>query len=101
MLPPFRVSEFERKRHAPHYPPRIADPSRGARQDRELPRRRREGGPGSGGGEQDRRGGDADESVSEESEAVPGSRRAPPQVFRIRHPAQAKPPAPSPLPVGP
>jgi len=41
-----RVELTKRNPHAPQYPPRCADPSRGARQDRELPLRRRGRGPG-------------------------------------------------------
>src|SRR5713101_1419117 len=83
----------DRKPHAPPYPPRIANPSRRARKDRELPDRDPEGSPGGRGGERHRRRRHADESVSEEGEKTPRCRRDRVQVPRVRQlPGRVAPP---------
>src|SRR5713101_3033472 len=83
----------DRKPHAPPYPPRIANPSRRARKDRELPDRDPEGSPGGRGGERHRRRRHADESVSEEGEKTPRCRRDRVQVSRVRQlPGRVAPP---------
>src|SRR5438445_10815539 len=60
--------DSRKESHAPHHPPRSADPSRGAREDRELPHRHREGGPDGRGDERHRRGRHAAEPASEKGE---------------------------------
>src|SRR6266853_1907903 len=82
--------------YAPPCPPRSADPSRRAREDRELPHRRPEGSPGGGGGERHRRRRHADESVSEEGEKGARCRRARVQVPRVRQLSRRMAPAPRP-----
>src|SRR6266705_976431 len=94
MLPAFRTSEFERKSHATPHPRRSADPSRGARKDRELPDRCREGSPGGRGGERHRRRGHAAESASEKGEKGAGCRRSRVPVSRVRQLSRRMAPAP-------
>src|SRR5882762_8655354 len=82
--------------YAPRHTPRSADPSRGAREDRELPQRRSEGSPGGGGGERHRRRRHADESVSEKGAEGAGYRRARVQIHRVRQLSKRIPPPPCP-----
>src|SRR6266705_2743743 len=82
--------------YAPHYPSRSADPSRGAREDRELPIRHGEGSPGGGGGERHRRRRHADEPVSEEGEEGARCGRPRVQVSRVRQLSRRMAPAPRP-----
>src|SRR5437667_4723752 len=95
-----RMLPEDRKRkgtpYAPHYPPRIANPSRRARQDRELPDRRPEGSPGGRGGERHRRRRHAHESVSEEGEESASRRRSRAQVPRVRQLSRRVAPPPRP-----
>src|SRR5258708_26836576 len=90
----------DRKRKgAPYAPPcssGSADPSRRAREDRELPQRRPEGSPGGGGGERDRRRGNAHEPVPEEGEKGARCRRARVQVSRVRQISKRISPPPRP-----
>src|SRR6267378_1973429 len=82
--------------YAPTHTPRSADPSRRAREDRELPQRHSQGSPGGGGRERDRRRRHAHESVSEEGEKGPGCRRARVQISGIRQLSKRIPPPPRP-----
>src|SRR5882762_11858232 len=86
--------------YAPTHPPRSANPSRRAREDRELPQRRSEGSPGGRGGERDRRRRHAHESVSEEGEKGLGCRRARVQIPRVRQLPRRIPPPPRPQEIG-
>src|SRR5258708_4898497 len=82
--------------YAPHHPPRSADSSRRARENRELPQRRPQGSPGGGGGERDRRRGNAHEPVPEEGEKGARCRRARVQVSGVRQLSKRIPPPPRP-----
>src|SRR6267154_3264354 len=78
--------------YAPTHTPRSADPSRRAREDRELPQRCPEGSPGGGGGERHRGRRHAHESVSEKGAEGAGCRRARVQVPRVRQLSKRIPP---------
>src|SRR3989475_12941025 len=86
--------DSRKESHAPPHPPRIADPSRGAREDRELSDRRREGGPDGRGDERHRRRRYAAESASEKGEEGAGCRRARVPVSRVRQLSRRMAPAP-------
>src|SRR5205809_8131695 len=93
------LAETGRRKGTPYAPPcpsRSADPSRGAREDRELPIRYGEGSPGGGGGERHRRRRHAHESVSEEGEKGASRRRSRVQISGIRQLSKRIPPPPCP-----